>query len=47
MLDRDRLFGSLGSFMDEYTKTQGNFDANPPFVDSLFTEFAERIVYII
>lgn len=57
--DTDRFFGSLGNFFRFEGKTGrvteedpglelgGSFEANPPFVEAIMNEMAERIEYLL
>ncbi len=57
--DTDRFFGSLGNFFkfegktgrvteeDEGLELGGSFEANPPFVEAVMNQMADRIEYLL
>ncbi|KAL4506042.1 hypothetical protein ABPG72_013803 [Tetrahymena utriculariae] len=47
LFESDKYFGSLGNFNKNYLNIQQSFQANPPFIDNLFTLFASQIMQIL
>ncbi|KAL4480293.1 hypothetical protein ABPG74_020809 [Tetrahymena malaccensis] len=47
LFESDKYFGSFGNFNKNYLNIQQSFQANPPFIDNLFTHFASQILQIL
>ena len=44
--DSDKAFGSVGSFFD-FNPTEGSFEANPPFTESIMTRMCCHIIKLL